>query len=120
MKKENNILSGLDKNGGFKCPDGYFENFTSRLIEQLPEKEIEEEPSPRQIFWRTARPWMYMAAMFIGIALMIRVFDGFTIEKESGTGETVVGANEVTLDEYVYYTSLNEYDIYETLFTEDE
>lgn len=73
MKEEDTLLKKLGKENSFKVPDGYFENLTSEMMNKLPEKEtvaFKEEPVST---WTRVKPLLYMAAMFIGAALIIRV-----------------------------------------------
>ena len=73
MKEEDNLLKKLGKENSFKVPDGYFENLTSEVMNKLPEKEkvaFKEEPVST---WTRLKPLLYMAAMFVGAALIIRV-----------------------------------------------
>ena len=47
MKEEDTLLKKIGKEHSFKVPDGYFENLTSEVMNNLPEKEIvviKEEP----------------------------------------------------------------------------
>lgn len=72
MKEEDNLLKKIGTENPFRVPEGYFEGFTSDLMSRLPEKEktdVRREPTT----WERVRPWLYMAAMFIGAALIIRV-----------------------------------------------
>ena len=72
MKEEDKLLKKIGTENPFRVPEGYFEGFTSDLMSRLPEKEktdIHREPTT----WEKVRPWLYMAAMFIGAALIIRV-----------------------------------------------
>ena len=74
MKEEDNILEKVGKKNSFKVPEGYFENLTSEVMGKLPEKEgpaFEEVKQPTM--WIRMKPLLYMAAMFIGAALIIRV-----------------------------------------------
>lgn len=74
MKEEDNILKKVGKKNSFKVPEGYFENLTSEVMGKLPEKEgpaFEEVKQPTM--WIRMKPLLYMAAMFIGAALIIRV-----------------------------------------------
>lgn len=58
----------------FKAPEGYFENLTSEVMNKLPERENPLSKINREItMWERVKPWTYMAAMFIGAALIIRV-----------------------------------------------
>lgn len=75
MKEEDKILKKVGTENPFRLPDGYFENLTSEVMSKLPEKEtlpyVEEETKPTM--WQRVKPWLYMAAMFVGAALIIRV-----------------------------------------------
>lgn len=72
MKEEDKILKKIGTENPFRVPDGYFENLTSEVMNRLPEKEkltaVQTEPT----IWQKVRPWLYMTAMFIGAALIIR------------------------------------------------
>lgn len=73
MKEEEILLKKLGKENSFKVPDGYFENLTSEVMNKLPEKEkvvFKEEPVST---WTKLKPLLYLAAMFVGAALIIRV-----------------------------------------------
>ena len=73
MKEEDILLKKLGKEDSFKVPDGYFENLTSEMMNKLPEKEkvvFKEEPVST---WTRLKPLLYMAAMVVGAALIIRV-----------------------------------------------
>ena len=73
MKEEDKIQKKIGTENPFRVPDGYFENLTSEVMNRLPEKEkliaVQTEPT----MWQKVRPWLYMTAMFIGAALIIRV-----------------------------------------------
>ena len=62
----------INKSNPFKTPSGYFENLPEMIIARLPEKEKVETPVIS--LWDRVKPWMYMAAMFVGIALMLKIF----------------------------------------------
>lgn len=75
MGKEDNILKKAGTDNPFSVPDHYFEDFSRNLMSKLPEKEplpLPEEPT----LWQRVKPWIYMAAMFCGIMLSVRVFVG--------------------------------------------
>lgn len=73
MKEEDNILRKIGKENVFRVPEGYFENFASELMERLPEKERPAFETKEPTKWERMKPWVYMAAMFAGAALIIRV-----------------------------------------------
>lgn len=73
MKEEDKILKKVGTENPFKVPEGYFEGFTSEMMSRLPEKEHIVELRKEPTTWEKVRPWLYMAAMFVGAALIIRV-----------------------------------------------
>ena len=75
MGKEDNILRKAGTGNPFRVPEHYFDNFTEELMGKLPEK----EPLPYSLehtLWQRVKPWVYMAAMFCGIMLSVRIFVG--------------------------------------------
>jgi len=76
MDKKKILLKDIPKVEPFKTPEGYFEHFTNGIMSQLPDVVQEDSKSVNINWWYRVRPWVYMAAMFAGIALMIRLFVG--------------------------------------------
>lgn len=73
MKKEDSkILKEIGKEPGFIVPEEYFANFNAKMMDSLPEVKITEEEKPT--LWVRLRPFVYMAAMFAGIWLMMNIF----------------------------------------------
>lgn len=61
-----------NKKNPFKVPEGYFENLNQQIMSQL---ESPAQESPGKVgLWEKAKPWMYLAAMFVGVALLFTVF----------------------------------------------
>ena len=96
---------------GLDVPEGYFDSFTARMTAALPERpelehpdDIEAETAPRT-FWQTVRPYVYMAAMFAGVWLMLQLFTMLT-----GTGRlqpmdsnpVLAEALDTFLEQFVY------------------
>lgn len=73
MKEENKIISKVGTKNPFKVPDGYFTDFTQKLMNKLPEKEI-LYANQEVTLWQRVKPWIYMTAMFCGIMLSVRIF----------------------------------------------
>lgn len=73
MKEEDTLLKKLGKENSFKVPEGYFENLTSEVMNKLPEKEKVAFEEEQVSTWTRLKPLLYMAAMFVGAALIIRV-----------------------------------------------
>ena len=72
METTGNKLNNIGKVNPFKAPPGYFESFSTNIMSQLPEK---ENRRPQVInLWERVRPWVYMAAMVAGVALIFNIF----------------------------------------------
>lgn len=57
----------------FTVPDGYFDEFRSRMASSLPP--YPEEPKPQPLSrWQRWKPYVYLAAMFAGIWCMMQMF----------------------------------------------
>lgn len=113
MKNENSkILEKLGKEPGFKVPDNFFNDFNAKMMEALPEVKITEEEKPTM--WVRVRPFVYMAAMFAGVWLMMNIF---SLGKSSATGEQRVAnisagvAVDKNADDLIDYGTVSDYDI---------
>lgn len=116
------ILSKVNRNDGMTVPDGYFENFATEMMAKLPEREWENPESkvmPRSI-WQKVRPYVYLAAMFMGVWCMMKMFDlmsadsiGLSIENNP-----VIAAaldNDYFINDYF----INECDVTDHLLMDD-
>ena len=74
MNEDKNLKHKFGTDNHFNVPEDYFKNLVPNIMEQLPEKEIEETPTIR--LWNRVKPWMYMAAMFCGLLFTIRAVVG--------------------------------------------
>jgi hypothetical protein len=72
MEKQKIRLDDIEKCDPFKTPEGYFEQFAEDFLSRLPE--VKPEPAKVISLWERTRPWLYMAAMFVGISLTIKMF----------------------------------------------
>nr|WP_315176993.1 hypothetical protein [uncultured Flavobacterium sp.] len=92
---------------GFKTPDHYFENFSIKMMEQLPKN----EPKVISIFQKR-KTLIMMAAAILVLALMIPILS------PSSTNTKELDA--VALENYITYQSnVNQYDLISVLETED-
>ena len=81
MSPEEKILQKIGKKNPFTVPENYFENFTQELMDKLPAKEaVLQTEAPT--LWQRVKPWLYMAAMFCGIILSVRIFVGNPQQEE--------------------------------------
>lgn len=100
MKEEDNILKKVGKENAFRVPDGYFENLTSEVMNKLPEKENQASIFREPTRWERIKPWLYMAAMFAGAALIIRTAS-FNPSSEADTIAMEDSETELISDEYI-------------------
>ena len=119
MKTTGNKLDKIGEVNPFKVPAGYFESFSENIMSQLPEKENKE---PQVIsLWERVRPWIYMAAMFTGIMLMVNIF----IQKPETTQIFSKDVNDISISEIddfnSYYQERLAYSSYQqALYAEEE
>lgn len=111
MKKS--ILDNINRKSGMSVPDGYFDSFQDRIMKRLPETEpFVEEPVSA---WDRVKPWLYMAAMFAGIALMFKVFtwnsDG--TENIAGVEDSMIELSSDEAEALFFYDNVNDYSLYE-------
>jgi len=69
-----NALDEFKGKNPFKVPDGYFEGLTAQIMAQIPEesrKEAKVIPLRDKI-----RPWLYVAAVFVGVLICLRIVMG--------------------------------------------
>ena len=115
MKRDNAIrpIPGSKENP-FQVPEGYFESLTSQVMNRLPEKEsVPVELDVQPTIWQRIRPWLYMAAMFVGAALIINVASA-----DRQTAEPLAAADEADSEEMEYIhtavenSMLDDYSLY--------
>lgn len=73
MKNEQYLQDKVGKDPGFGVPAGYFEGLDIKVMQALPP--YPEQPAERRLTaWERVKPYVYMAAMFAGIWLTMKVF----------------------------------------------
>ena len=90
-------------------------------MDKLPEREV--QPAPQLTLWARVKPWVYMAAMFCGLMLSIRIFVG---EKEAQSPAAgTMGDMEFSevpdeyIDPIVDQAMMDDYTLYEYLTDAD-
>jgi len=103
MDKKRILLKDIAKVDPFKTPEGYFETFTNGIMSQLPD--VVRENTIAVNWWHRVRPWIYMAAMFAGIALMIRMFVGApaSTDTRNYASEGLKLSSSSDIDDYYLY-----------------
>lgn len=128
MKEEQEIIKKCGKGNPFLVPDGYFEDFTRNLMAQLPQKDDFQEDLPelKITTWQRIKPLLYLAAMFIGMIMCVRVVLGEhtnnTTEDISSSVVAIVNLlpdyeqiSDEDLASMVQYTMMDNYALYQYL-----
>lgn len=113
---------------GLEVPEGYFADFAARMAASLPDRpelehpdDIEAENSPRT-FWQHVRPYVYMAAMFAGVWLMMQMFGMISGKNSLQPMDTnPVLAEALTNETFVYdyiYDDIESWEIFDDLETD--
>jgi len=71
--QEDKLKRKYGQKGGWKVPEGYFDSVYKEIGTKLPaypevQRHVEMTP------WQRVKPYVYLAAMFAGIWLMMKVF----------------------------------------------
>lgn len=115
MREEDKLLRKLGTENHFSVPDNYFENLTSEIMDKLPEQSIPEFEYKKVTLWDKVKPWTYMAAMFAGAALIIKVasYDSNPFAETTAAVET---ETELISDEHLDYalnqSMMDDYSLY--------
>jgi flagellar basal body-associated protein FliL len=92
---------------GFKTPENYFENFSARVMQQLPEN----EPKVISIFARR-KTWIYTAAAVVVLGLIVPVYNQFSNNSSE--------IDATTLENYIAYnTTISDADLVNLLDEND-
>lgn len=111
MKEEDSILRKAGVQNPFKVPEGYFEHFAPELMQQLPERAKTDFAIKPPTLWDKVKPWVYMAAMFAGAALIIRVAS----PRQGASDETTLDETEREMEyisTVVDKSMLDDYSLY--------
>lgn len=110
MKSHFNKLEEIDrKRNPFKVPDNYFARLNEEIMNHLPEKEI--VPPQTVSLWEKVKPWVYMAAMFVGLYITIQF-----LTKQADNGN-VASRQSVVQNQESYWSTVQvtEEEFYEYL-----
>lgn len=119
----NNLLEKNNRRTGMTVPEGYFDDFAARMAASLPvqpwEKAAPAAP-PRRSTWQILRPYVYLAAMFVGVWLMMQMFRNLSPESnglniDNNPVVTAALSNDAFVNEY-FIDDMNQGDVYEELY----
>lgn len=116
MNEEKDLIKTYGKKQSFKVPEGYFEHFAEDLMNKLPEKEM--KTTNKITTWDRIKPWVYMAAMFVGLIFTARIFTHKGIDEKMQSDGTSINYTELPdeyIDPIVNQTMMGDYELYEYL-----
>ncbi len=70
MKEMNSNLDKFKGDNPFKTPQGYMDGLNDLIMSQLPGKESNN--AIQITFAQRVRPWLYLAAVFVGLGLFFK------------------------------------------------
>jgi hypothetical protein len=92
---------------GFTVPENYFEDFSTKMMQQLPAK----EPKIMSLF-ATRKIWMYAAAAAVVMALSVPIYNNFYSHSSE--------IDETTLENYItYHSTVSDVDLVNLLDEKD-
>lgn len=121
MKDEKELMARCGKESPFKVPEGYFEQFHTQFMSNLPDPEATAyAPATPVGIMASIKPWLYMAAMFIGTIFMVQGLM-FVQETRFPTVETAQTEDIYTdeADRFMATSLYNEYSLYSYLTTDE-
>jgi hypothetical protein len=85
MENNNEILEKMKYRNPFRVPEGYFENFTDKMMSRLPDKQVVVKQGKKINLFERLRPALAAAAVFAGIVCAVYFF-----EKKSDNKDVIV------------------------------
>lgn len=105
MRPEEQIKEKYGTDPGYRVPDNYFEDLNKKIMSQLPPYQATERVVEMTL-WQRMKPYVYLAAMFAGIWLMMNVFHRISSAESLNLDNppaALAAALNVTYEEYVPY-----------------
>lgn len=122
MEHKDILQRESQRNAGMTVPEGFFDDFNKRMAAALPVQEWEKAEEDVHVLprsrWQRIRPYVYMAAMFMGIWCMMKMFDimrGTSTDLNSNPTLTSALNNDAFYFDYCA-NELSDSDIYSDLF----
>lgn len=116
MKTKLNKLQEIDNINPFKVPENYFAQFNKEIMNKLPER---EPLLPVNVsLWSRVKPWIYLAAMFIGISFTINWMlnvKNRSIERAESVANKQIAAEISISDNYWSTVHITEEEFYQYL-----
>lgn len=113
-------------NAGMTVPEDFFEKFNRRMAAELPHQEWEEESERKATIlprtrWQKMRPYIYLAAMFLGIWCMMQMFDMMKPASRLDIANNSVLMSAIDNDAFYYdycVSDMSDDDLYDDLYAQ--
>lgn len=106
MKEDNKILHNVGTDNPFKVPEGYFENLTQRIMDNLPEQKEQEKKTKNRTVFMNAAKWISGIAAACALLLCVK-----TLMPTATDGTDAAQATAKTETAEQDYVSEEEYEI---------
>ncbi len=117
MTDDRELKQRYGKHDPFKVPEGYFEQLHEQLMQNLPNTQPQPLHADTKVtLMARIRPWLYMAATFVGIIFMVQSLmyvqesrfptDGMAATEDIYTDEIDRFMSSSLYNEYVLYSYL--------------
>ena len=94
--KEFDLENSEKIKSGFKIPEGYFEDFESKIMQQLPQKKIAVVPLfAKKKFWFSAIAALFLIAISVGMYLDFSKTEKLTTDDYLLTFESSMTTDEI-------------------------
>ncbi|RRD77375.1 hypothetical protein [Tannerella forsythia] len=84
MKMQQFKIEEEKKKNPFRVPEGYMEGLTDQIMARLPERPQQKETKVVSMADKM-RPWLYLAASFIGLLIIFKGISGYRVKKNDTT-----------------------------------
>lgn len=116
MKEEDNIFKKIGRENAFRVPDGYFDRLASEVMDKLPAEKGNTIRPNKPVVRARLKPWLYAAAMLVGVVLIIGVLIPMQKDANIGVAKAVANDTEVVSDQLIDVaikgTMLDDYSLY--------
>lgn len=116
MHQEEILKEKYGTRTGFRVPEGYFEELNAKILADLPPHK-EAPKAVRLSMWQKVKPYVYLAAMFAGIWMMMMVFhtvstpDKLTLDNPPAAIVQALESN--SFDEMTLYSAGSDFELEE-------
>ena len=123
MNEDKELLRKYGKKNPYRTPEGYFDDFAGKLMQQLPDTAAPctgQTPERLRTIDRI-KPWCYMAAMFAGLLFSFRwiVGDAGTADLPTERVDLVSDMEEEDLEPLMDQLLMDDYTLYQYLTEAD-